>query len=116
MALILGVKAGDRFYVGDTRVDVVSIADPKQIVLRVEGDGADHAITDKESVEILPSVFVSCGVSTKPGSGFAALPRIVIEAPRSITILRGELYERQHGKVRTVRPGGGPGPGARSVA
>lgn len=80
-----------------------------------------YDITDKKATEILPGVFVSCGrpdqrfidkharllkdyedaqavsqatVGMVPPNPGRLLPRLIFEAPRSITILREELYRR----------------------
>jgi sRNA-binding carbon storage regulator CsrA len=93
MGLILGVAKGRTFYVGDTPVKVVDTESSTRIVLSVDG-GPEFIVTDKEMTTILPNVSVSAGTSVKQGKFRQTLPRLVIDAPRSITILREELYKR----------------------
>lgn len=130
MALVLGVKVDGRFYIEDTQVRVVDLKDYHYA--KLELNGKQFEITDREAVEIYPKVFVSCGLPSadlqrqhkefmewaeqeesdrkrKVVDGeltpeqfdalprieepYNLLPRLIIEAPRSITILRGELYK-----------------------
>jgi len=91
MALILGVTNKSVFYIGDTPVKVVSTEGYEKIVVEVEGK--QFTITDKERLEIYPDVLVSSGKPTGKAENF--LPRLVIDAPKEIVILRQELYERQ---------------------
>jgi Global regulator protein family len=93
VGLILGVSKGKTFYVGDVPVKVVDTESSTRITLSVNG-GPEFVITDREMTTILPSVSVSAGASIKQGKFRQTLPRLVIEAPRSITILREELYQR----------------------
>jgi hypothetical protein len=124
MALSIGVHKGDRIYVGDVPI-TVRHADGFER-MEIEVGGRRVVVTDKYATEILKDVFVSCG---RPGEKFIAryerlaadyaagrrrkspdrlLPRLIFEAPRSIVILREELYlagrarnslEPQHAKV-----------------
>lgn len=95
MALILGVQAGSRIYIGDTPLDVVSTQGYQSIRVQIDGKGYD--ITQEESVEVYPQVRMSAGVPVHKRN--TPLPRLVIEAPREIVILRSELYERSKGQV-----------------
>ncbi len=76
---------GDRFYLNDVPVTVRSFAG--YYATTVEVDGKTFNLSDAESVEIYPSVLVSCG---QPKSGkvekLRALHQLIIDAPHSIKI------------------------------
>lgn len=99
MALIIGVSEGSRIYVDDAPVDILEAkpgADTMVVAFDVGGMSRTMRLTDMESREIFPSVFMSVGRSKKQDQGQDdVVPRVVIEAPRNIVILREELYERQ---------------------
>lgn len=112
MPLAIGIPQGGRFYVGDTVVEVLEFENFDKAVLRVNGRTIE--VDDQKSVEILPDVFVSCGkpsadrvekynrvvqeYEARKASGDESdppgklLPRLLIDAPRRITVLREELY------------------------
>lgn len=114
MALAIGVPAGGKFYVDDTVVEVLEFENYHRAVLLVNGKKYD--VDDLRSVEILPEVFVSCGkpsqdrlrkyqqvvneYEAKREAGQASeppgklLPRLLIDAPRRIQVLREELYRK----------------------
>lgn len=96
MALILGVKVGSKIYVGDTPIVVTESKERgRKVSVSVQG-GKDIVLSEQESVEVMPTVFMSVGTSKKQVSGAENMvPRLVIEAPRSVVILRSELYERE---------------------
>ena len=76
---------GDKFYLNDMPVTVRSFAGYYAATVEVNGKTFD--MSDEESVEIYPSVLVSCG---QPKSGkverFRALHQLIIDAPHSIKI------------------------------
>lgn len=84
-------------YIGDTPVEVTeAVPNSSSMGLAVHG-GGKFVISDKESTEILPKVFFSVGRSRNQGrGGEKIIPRVVIEAPREVVVLRAELYERQN--------------------
>ena len=86
MPLVLSFKEDDEFYVGDKVFFVTEIAGPARFVIEDEF-GRRWDVTDERAVEIAPDVMASVG---KNGSNHLA--RLVIDAPRSVPILRGELY------------------------
>ncbi len=85
MAHCLGVNVGDKFYLNEVPVTVRSFAGYYAATVEVNGKTFD--LSDEESVEIYPSVLVSCG---QPQSGkvdrFRALHQLIIDAPDSIEI------------------------------
>lgn len=91
MALILGVTTGGKVYVGDTPVEIV-YAEIGSDTIAVKVHGKMTILTGRESSEILPDVFMYVGKGKESSD-----PRLAIEAPRDITILRPELYEKQAG-------------------
>lgn len=97
MALILGVSAGSVIYIGDTPVEVTDATPNSSRMTLVVDSKKTFELTDQESTEILPTVFFSVGRSKKQDHGIEkVIPRVVIEAPRDVVILRAELYERQN--------------------
>lgn len=94
MALILGVSKNSRFYIGDVEVKVADTHGYSEIVLEMQGKS--WTVTDQASIEICPKVKVSVGSPKKEqtSEGVMLLPRLVIEAPKEIIILRSGLYHR----------------------
>lgn len=94
MALALGFRPPEKFYVGDIPVTVLAFDGHEKATLELEGK--TFTITDKEATEILPKVFVTMG-APRPDrfNKQSAIPRLNIDAPRDIVILRQHLYERQ---------------------
>jgi hypothetical protein len=87
MPLVMSLKTGDDFYVEDERVIVGAIHGRMHFEVQVEKTGSVFQVTDDEAQELFTDVFVSAG--PRPASGIA---RVAIEAPREITILRGDRY------------------------
>ncbi len=85
MAHSLAVRLGDKFYLNDVPVTVRSFAGYYAATVEVNGKTFD--LSDQQSVEIYPSVQVSCA---PPKSGkverFRALHQLIIDAPRSVKI------------------------------
>jgi Carbon storage regulator (could also regulate swarming and quorum sensing) len=85
MSLVLSLKQGDDFWVGNRQVVVSRIQDAKKFWLSI--DGKEFEIVDTHATEILPDVFVASGDFFKYG-----MVRVAIDAPREIEILRGDRY------------------------
>lgn len=85
MSLVLSLRAGQDFYVGDTQVVVHEVLNEHHFKVRIGDKTLD--VTDAESVEALPDVFMSAG--DRPQHGLA---RVAIDAPQEILILRGDRY------------------------
>lgn len=60
--------------------------------------GKDITVTDVKATEVMKSVYISCGLPKAAREGDPVLPRLVIDAPRKLTILREELYHRGKSK------------------
>jgi len=92
MALSLGLARNRGVYFNDTLMTVERIVSGKLFYVRVHGACIDKEfeITDKEAIEVCPQVRISAGLD-----GTNELARLVINAPRSITILRDTLYNKQ---------------------
>jgi len=93
VSLILGVKEGEVIYLNDEKLVVLYIKGMASI--RVKVLGKEYEITDLEATEVYPGVLVSCGLPTRTSTQVSGLlPRLVLDAPSSITILRKTLYEK----------------------
>ena len=123
--LVIGVYDKLRIYVGDIPVDCS--VQGQEVTVTVEG--REYKLSDQERTRILPAVYLSLGEPnmeaqqkfadqqrrifqkitdkiplSKSELSFPGklLPRLVIEAPRDIKILRQKLYdERQADRVPT---------------
>lgn len=85
--MILSVREQTDFFVADQRVLVTDVRNKNDVTLMVEDTGKSYRITDEEATEILPDVLIATG-----GYWQAGQARIVIDAPRSLKILRGDKY------------------------
>jgi hypothetical protein len=86
MALVLTLREGDDFYVEDQRFVVLEIYSQTSFRLNKEGH-CTYEVTEYEGIEVIPDVFVSSGDYYQNG-----VVRVVIDAPRSVLILRGAKY------------------------
>lgn len=91
MALILSLKEGQDFYVGNERFVLTEIVDENRFrlvhdIANGPAEPKPMLITDERSREVLPDVFVSAGEMHQTN-----VASIVIDAPREILILRGDL-------------------------
>jgi hypothetical protein len=94
MALVLTLKEGQEFFVGEVRFVVEEVLGPLRFRLSYMGEVTPGAvdvtqprsveITDVRAAEVLPNVLVSAGWNAP-----SARARVVIEAPAQILILRG---------------------------
>lgn len=97
MALTLGVKVGSVLYIEDTPVTVDSIKE-NEVVLSCEG--VKTTIKNDVFSTVLPDVNMTVeriGWESQNQTQYE-MARIVIDAPRSIKILRAELYDRPDDK------------------
>lgn len=91
MALVLGMQEGRSFYLNNTRVEVEKISTPTRATLLIHG-----AIIRKVTIgpnhrtELEPGVYAQIGTDSTIDQ-----IKVAIEAPRSIKILRDNLYESQ---------------------
>ena len=105
MALVLSLRKGDDFYVGDERFVVLAIHSPTAFSLMHERSKNTFQIGDAKAIEVYPSVFVSAG--EKPE---AMIARVAIDAPRSLLIVRGDKRRNPpaelsgHGQASPARP------------
>jgi hypothetical protein len=84
MALVLGARVGDIFYIGRRRIDVTSIGGPDRIIVKRD-DGRTFIIGANRATEVFRDVFISAG----PRCGGRG-PRLAFEAPQTILIGRGQ--------------------------
>jgi hypothetical protein len=89
MPLVLTLNEGEDFYIRDDRVVLEKIHSQTEFSLRRGRDNALIRIQEGRSVELFRGVFVTAGARGQLG-----LSRIAIEAPRSLPILRGDLYRQ----------------------
>ena len=89
MALILGIREGRSFYLGDLKVSLERIQTPTRVKVKVHG-AIDQIMTlgPNNRTELIPGVYASIGTDST-----IEMAKIVIEAPRSIKILRDNLYD-----------------------
>lgn len=85
MALVLSLRRGQDFYVGDEQFVVTAIHSETSFSLLHVPSEKTHRITETEAVEVCPDVFVSAG--EKPE---AMVARVAIRAPRERLIVRGD--------------------------
>lgn len=107
MGLVLSLHKGQDFYVEDVRVVVQEINDDSTFTLRaVNGDPVK--VTRDFRVELFPDVFVSASQKVEPD-----VAKVVIEAPRSIGVILGDLYRHPKPKALANYLFGGNGKGRR---
>lgn len=92
MALGLGLKRGQDVMLGNdgrTRLILDELLEENKVkvVVFIDDVKSSFIVTDECSVEVAPNVRVSLGNTSREG-----IVRVLFEAPRSIKILRGELY------------------------
>ena len=98
MALVLSLKIGSDFYVGDYQFFVTSArSDTDFVVQRKDADHKTYAysISTTQAVEILPDVFVSAGSS--PQINCVSL---VIDAPGAVLVLRGDNFRNPPARLK----------------
>lgn len=85
MALVLSLRSGQDFIVGETRFLVERVHDDRHFRVRNVDLGKSFNITDEHATEIMNGVFVSAGDNSPLG-----VARVVVDAPRAIKVSRGE--------------------------
>ena len=97
MALVLSLGGADKdFYVDDIQVVLKKIHSPIRFVLKVIRSSIDmeYEVSDQSYTEILPNVRVCAGLANKDGK--AGIIKVMIEAPKSIALLRGTYYRENN--------------------
>ena len=94
MALVLSVEKGGCIYVGKhnpQKIVVDEVLSAQKFKLRVVGAAMDnvYTVTNRFNIPILPHVNVSAG------KGTSQIAKLVVEAPRNIHIMRGDLVEEE---------------------
>lgn len=89
MALVLGLKEGESFYVDKKPVKVSKVKSANNFTLTIENEFASESfeINGESRVQILPEVYCSAGY------GSMQQVRVLVEAPRHIKLLRGKHVE-----------------------
>lgn len=97
MALVLSLRIGQDFYVGDSRVVVSWIDSPFRFGLKV-GDEGSKVVTDADWITLMPGVRVMAGI---PKSQYQqSIVAVAIDAPGK-EVLRGALYHRKKESCET---------------
>ncbi len=95
MALVLSLRAGHDFYVGDKRVVVSWIDSPHKFGLK-KSNGVAVPVDDSDWVPLFEGVRVMAGVPKNPYQNRIVL--LVVDAP-NVKVLRGPLYRKTSGVV-----------------
>ena len=96
MALILSLRQGEDFFLDEERVRVQRIYSNRHFVLET-ADGTHHEIVQDRMAESVTDVFVSSGDrggGKRNNEASVGSARLVIDAPREFTILRGVAKRR----------------------
>jgi sRNA-binding carbon storage regulator CsrA len=105
MGLILSLREGEHLTIGETRFEVLEILKNRNLILQ-DPEGTCWEINDDRACEVLPTVWISAGDRARHQQS----ARVVIEAPRSIPVRRGD---RKDGRPPTDpgpdQEGNGPG-------
>lgn len=86
MALVLSLKYGEDFFVGDRRVTILQGNSYRKVAVETD-EGHKFQLESERMQEIFDGVMVS--VSPEANGGMA---RVIVEAPRTVPILRGDKY------------------------
>ena len=91
MALVLGMQEGRSFYLNHIRVQVEKILTPTRATLLIYGPVIKKVtIGPNHRTEIEPGIYAQIGTDST-----IEQVKVALEAPRSIKILRDNLYESQ---------------------
>ena len=101
MSLVLGMQEGHDLYIGPKtgRVKIVKISNPTEFSVEIKDDSGirEHTlnISDEHGWEIYPGVILRCGLR-----GTDDQARLIIEAPRELQIMRGNIMRRERKKMK----------------
>jgi len=87
MSLSLGVRAGSQIEIGDDMLTVSGVT-RDGLTVRVNVRGREYQINDEEKTEVLPGVYVFCGVSAHMNWDLPFRSKLAFDAPRVIQIDR----------------------------
>jgi sRNA-binding carbon storage regulator CsrA len=90
MSLSLGVRTGGQIKIGDDMLTVSSVA-RDGLTVRVNVRGREYQLSDEEKTEVLPDVYVFCGVSAHTPWGLPFRSKLAFDAPRVIQIDRIQI-------------------------
>jgi sRNA-binding carbon storage regulator CsrA len=95
MSLILGVSKGEKIFLNEIIMNVISTSDDMKNIQVSIGDDT-YNLTDQRFIEVYPEVFAAVGKPRYETTD--TLTRIAIDAPRSMKILRSsnKNYARNH--------------------
>lgn len=86
MALVLGMKVGQSFFIGDSECKVVRRVSTNEVLLSIENK--DYVIRNDKVEEVFNKVYVSLGNCTPEST----LIKVMIVADKSVKVLREVLY------------------------
>lgn len=89
MALVLAMRSGHDFYVGDRRAVISWVDSPYKFGVKRD-DGTVITVTDDSWGEIYPGVKVQAGV---PSNQQAKVVRVVFQAD-GVRVLRGDVFRK----------------------
>jgi len=88
MALVLGLKQGESFYVDDLKVEIARILTPEKFIVLIHGPVINKVtVTPDSHTELMHGVRLCAGENK-----YISAIRAVIQAPSSRKILREKLY------------------------
>jgi len=87
MALVLSIKQGHDFYIGDIRYSIEAVQ-PDGCTLHQHGEMQDKFfdVTCDKVTEVAPQIFIRAGLASRKGE-----VSLDIKAPKNILILRGGI-------------------------
>jgi sRNA-binding carbon storage regulator CsrA len=107
MALVLSLRKGDDFYIGDQQFVVDTIDSDVSFQLKNLRSGRCFFVSDGRAVRLMKGAYVSAGVGNPD---YLYTVKLSIEADRQLLVLRGDIYrnppdEREHDVDGNVAPG-----------
>lgn len=100
MPLVLSLKEGQDFFVGDEQFTVAKVHAENDFEVRRERDQKMFKVSDDKASEVLDDVMVSAGLPE-------LMARVVIDADQETLVLRGDKYRNgpKGATVRRTHPG-----------
>jgi hypothetical protein len=100
MPLVLSLRKGDDFYIGNSQFVLCDMSSDTQFQIESARTGQKFTITHTRQTEIMPDVMVSAGEKPHP-----MLARVVIDAPRDLLVVRGDKWRNPPEHIRARRGG-----------
>lgn len=87
MPLVLSLRAGEDFYVGDRQFRLTNVISPNEFEIKDEANGSVYRIADTRATLVMDDVYLSAGEKQA-----VQAVRITIAAPPEMLVLRGSKY------------------------